>query len=341
MVSRQRLLHGEGRVLVKEGQLVAADTVVARAEARDQLRVLDVAEGLGVAPARMARHLRVKPGDSVAEGDLIAEATKWWLWHRRVMAPVDGRLQLLHGGLVLLRTPRPAEELTADVPGLVQQVHPGRGVTIVTSAAHLRGSWGSSAHGTGPLTLVHGDEDAWLAPGQVGPRQRGAILVAKRVRDPEVILRAAACLVRGLVVGSMPQPLARQCEELGLPALVTEGFGETPMPDIVLDGLREFRQKGAVLFGAEARTGLRAELVIPRARIPRSALVPYCQVSIGAIVRVTAGQHRGAIGLVSEVPTGPVRTGLGDWVEGVFVRVGRGERVFAALSNVQVLVSEP
>ncbi|MGC9359042.1 MAG: hypothetical protein ACP5G7_01535 [Anaerolineae bacterium] len=325
---------------MKEGQLVAADTVVARAEARHQLRVLNVAESLGVAPAGMTPHLRVKSGDSVAAGDVIAEATRWWLWHRRVTAPVDGRVQLVRDGFVFLRTSRPAEELTANLPGLVQQVHPGRGVTIVTSAAHLRASWGSSGHGIGPLTLLQGDDDGWLAPGQVGPRQRGAILVARRARDPEVIQRAVACLVQGLVVGSMPQPVARQCEELGLPALATEGFGETPMPDVVFDGLKEFRQKGAVLFGSEPHTGLQAELIVPRARIPRSALVPYHQVSVGTIVRVTAGPHRGAIGLVSEVPSGLVRTDLGDWVEGVFVRVGRGERVFAALSNVRVLVND-
>jgi hypothetical protein len=340
MVYRRRLLDGEGHVLVKEGQLVAADTVVARVHRRDQLRVIDVAESLGVAPAKVARYLRIKPGDSVAAGDLIAEARRWWLWHRRVTAPVDGRVKSLRGGLVLLSTPSPVEELTAVVPGVVQQVHPGHGVTIVTSAAHLRGSWGSTGHGTGPLTLVQGDDDGWLLPGQVGPRQRGAILVARRARETEVIQRAVACLVRGLVVGSMPQPLARQCEKLGLPVLLTEGFGDTAMPDVVFDGLTEFREKGAVLLGAEPYAGLPAELVVPRTSVPRSALVRYCQVSVGAIVRVTAGLHRGAIGLVSEVPSGLIRTDLGDWVDGVFVRVGRGERVFAALPNVQVLVSD-
>ncbi len=340
MVSRRRLLHGEGRVLVQEGQQVAADTVVARADSRDKVLVLDVADALGVSSASAGKHIRVEPGDSVAAGDLIGEASRWWLWRRQATAPIEGRVQSVRNGLIFLRVPRPAEELTAGMPGIVERVHRGRGVTITTSAAYLRGSWGSSGQGTGPLTLAQGDKDGWLRADQVGPRQRGAILVARRVRDPKAIQRAVTCLVRGLVVGSMPQRLARQCEDLGLPALATEGFGDSPMPDVVYDSLRELCQKGAVLFGAEAHTGLLAELVVPRARVPRAALVPYRQVSVGAIVRVTAGPHRGAVGLVSEVPSGLERTALGDWVDGVFVRVGPGERVFAALSNVQMLVCD-
>lgn len=340
MVSRKRLLDSEGRVLVREGQQVEADTVVARSEEPEALRVLDVAASLGVSPTRVEACLRVRPGERIAVGDVVAETRRWGLWRRRVMTPVGGRVQSVRDGLVLLRMPLPEQDLVAGMPGVVQCVHDGRGVTIATAAAHLRGCWGSGGYGIGPLTLVADSADGWLHPDQVGLRQRGAILVASRLGDAEVIQRAVTCLVQGLVVGSMPRQLARQCEQASFPVLVTEGFGEAAMSEAVFEGLRGFQQKGAVLFGAEARHGLSAELIIPRTRVPRMALVPHREMSVGAMVRLTAGPRRGAIGIISEVPERPERTALGDWVNGVFVRLGHGERVFAALSNVQVLVRD-
>jgi len=339
-VSRPRLLRGVGRVLVHQGQMVEADTVIACTEDLDAPYMLDVATGLGVSPARANAYVRVRPGDMLAQGDVVAEIRRWGLWQRRLSTPVGGRVQSVRDGLILLRVPHSPEKLTAGMPGVVQSVHDGRGATIAATAAYLRGSWGGSGEGIGPLILAQEGPDGWLEASQVGPRQRGAILVARRVRDALAIRRAATCLVRGLVVGSLPAQLATLCETVALPTLVTEGFGSDAMADAIYQGLCEFQHKGAVLFGADASQGLWAELVIPLAQVPQQALAPYRQVSVGALVRLTAGPHRGSVGIISEVPDGSVRTALGDWVRGVYVRLGRGERVFAALSNIQVLIHD-
>ncbi len=339
MVSRPRLLRGKGRVLVREGQAVEASTLVARGDADSAPRVIDVAAVLGCSPSQVAGHLRVRVGDSLAVGDLVAERRRWAFWRTSIVSPFAGRVQSISDGRVILRATYPPEEVSAGMPGVVQCVHPDRGATIAATGAHLRGCWGTSHEGTGPIVVVEGD-DWWLETPHLGLRLRGSILVAPRVRDPQVIRRAATYLVGGLVVGSLPVHLAPLCEESGLAVLATEGFGEMPMSEVVYQGLRALGQKGAVLFGADRVHRLPAELVVPLAQKPQMVLARYRELSVGAIVRLTAGPHRGGIGVICEVPEGRVRTALGDWVSGVYVRLARGERVFVAMANLQVVVRE-
>ena len=340
MVSRPRLLRGEGCVLVREGQAVEADTPVARGEPHEAPRVLDVAAGLGCSPSRVAGYLRVRVGDRLAEGDIVAERRRWAFWRQQVVSPIAGRVRSVRDGRLMLRVAHLPEEIVAGMPGVVQCVHERRGATVAVTAAHLRGVWGSAHEGTGSIVVIEG-ADGWLEASQVGLRLRGAIVVAPRVRDAQAIRRAAACLVSGLVVGALPAHLAILCEELGLALLATEGFGDAAISDVIYQGLRPFQQKGGVLFGADAALGLPAELVIPLAQSPQRAMVRYREASVGTVVQLTAGPHRGAVGVISEVPEGRVRTALGDWVSGVYVRLGRGGRVFVAMTNLQVLTREP
>ena len=339
MVSRPRLLRGKGHVLVREGQPVEAITLVARGDADSAPRVIDVAAGLGCSPSQVAGYLRVRVGDSLAVGDLVAERRRWGFWRTSIGSPFVGRVQSISDGRVIVRETYPPEEVLAGMPGVVHCVHPDRGATVAATGAHLRGCWGTSHGGTGPIVVLDGD-DGWLETAHLGLRLRGSILVAPRVRDPQVVRRAATYLVSGLVVGSLPVPLALLCEESGLAVLATDGFGETPMSEAIYQGLRALEQKGAVLFGADRFNQAPAELVVPLAQRPQMALARYQELSVGAIVRLTAGPHRGGIGVICEVPEGRVRTALGDWVSGVYVRLARGERVFVAMVNLQVVACE-
>ena len=73
VVQKDRRLPLEGEVLVKTGDLVKADTIVARTELPGKVYPVNVANQLGVDPGRLGEFMKFKSGDTVTEGQLIAE----------------------------------------------------------------------------------------------------------------------------------------------------------------------------------------------------------------------------------------------------------------------------
>ena len=113
----RRELAIPGKVLVKTGDEVATDTVVARSE-RQFLRpfFLHVAEALEVEPGETAGCLTVGVGDSVETDDVVARRKKGLLGtNKRYRSPVSGRVEriLPSGTLVVREKPEHARELTA------------------------------------------------------------------------------------------------------------------------------------------------------------------------------------------------------------------------------------
>jgi hypothetical protein len=111
----RRELAIPGKVLVREGQAVTADTLVARST-RQFLRpfFLHAAEAIDVLPAELDKYLLKRVGDEVSIGDAVARR-KRRLVDKTYKSPVAGRVEkVLPTGVVVLRErPEDAREYTA------------------------------------------------------------------------------------------------------------------------------------------------------------------------------------------------------------------------------------
>jgi hypothetical protein len=132
-IEKRRDLPVRGRVLVKVGERVTAQSVVAEAEREGELRLVRVAETLGLAPSDALSRIRVKQGDLVKRGDLLAELKGLWgLLRTTVESPIDGQVEFIsHAtGHIAIRAPATRLALTAYIDGIVKRVEPERGVVI-------------------------------------------------------------------------------------------------------------------------------------------------------------------------------------------------------------------
>lgn len=115
-IQLKRELAIPGTVLVKVGQTVTTDTVIARST-RQFLRpfFLPAADAIGVPAEELPKYLKKSVGDAVDYGDTVAFRHKGFANDVRYRSPVRGRIErLLPGGVLLVReSPEEATEYTA------------------------------------------------------------------------------------------------------------------------------------------------------------------------------------------------------------------------------------
>ncbi len=111
----RRELAIPGEVSVKAGEAVAPDTLLARS-VRRFLRpfFLMVAQSIDSPPEDLQNYLLVRIGDEISAGQVIAKRSRKGLIPKSFRSPVDGRLErILPGGILVIREkPELARELT-------------------------------------------------------------------------------------------------------------------------------------------------------------------------------------------------------------------------------------
>jgi len=157
IVSKTRLLPIPGKVLVKEGDVVDFDTVVARAAVPGKPNIFKAYQELGVAAENLPAFMVKKVGDEVKEGEIIARYTPFWgLIKRFVYSPSDGTVEAISDftGQVVVREPPTPVEISAYIPGKVAEIIPERGVVIETRGVYFQGIFGLGGERHGPLEMV-------------------------------------------------------------------------------------------------------------------------------------------------------------------------------------------
>ena len=149
MIERRRVLPIAGTVLVRAGQQVEADEVIATTDLKGEHISLDLARGLGVPKNKTTGYLKRSIGDEGDEGAVIA--SRPGMVSRSVRAPRAGKLVAVGGGQALLQVSRKPFELKAGIPGTVFKVEADYGAIIRVSGAWIQGVWGNGKIGTGGL----------------------------------------------------------------------------------------------------------------------------------------------------------------------------------------------
>jgi hypothetical protein len=338
LIRRERLLPGSGEILVQTGQRVDPSDVVARAEANEQYRVLDMARLLRTSPAKVPNYVRRKVDQVVKAGEVIAGRGT-----RRVRSPVAGTIVHIdaHDGRVAIEIAQEPVNVLAYIKGSVGNILGSRGVVVETAGALIQAVWGIGNEGFGDLRVVSESPGGALKPSAIDHRAHGNVVVAGGWPTADALEQAQHFQLRGLIVGGIEGNLIGIAKRLPFPIIVTEGSGRIAMSTPIFELLQSHEGREAS-FSAEVRTrgGVRRpEIVIPllsdtRPSMPPSAPTPL---TIGARVRAVRGLHMCKVGVVTEIPPRSYRIDTGTRVPGAQVRFDSGVTAFVPFANLEVL----
>jgi hypothetical protein len=335
MARIERRLPHPGEVLVRAGQRVEPDEVIARAYLPGTPQIVNLARALMIAPSLVERAMAREVGNKVGQGEVLARTGR--IGGRVCLAPVSGIIVAVDSetGYVTIAPDPLIYEMQATVRGLVMEVTPGQGVRIETPAAQVYGAFGLGRERSGVLQLLVTDPSEPILPEKVDARSANAIIIGGSGITAAALRRAVQKEVYGVIVGGIDEaelraflgwasagnwrpvngtwqlPAAALGQSFDLTLVVTEGFGTRPMSSPLFELLAQHDRKEALIEGV---TRLRGPMQRPRVVIPLSSRTagidlepPRPALRPGATVRLLDSQHLGQIGRVRFVSSAPRR----------------------------------
>ncbi len=352
VVRRRRVLPIKGEVLVKAGDRVAAEQVVARALLPGKVHTVNVVNALSISPSEVARFLKVKPGDAVAAGAVLAENKPLLAFLKTAVAsPVAGTVESVSevtGQLLLREPPRPLD-LKAYLDGTVAEVLPGEGVVVEASGAFVQGIFGVGPETHGEIVLAASSSGDELGADRLQEAHRGKVVVGGALVHAGAFERARALGIRALIVGGMRDADLRALlgydlgvaitgsEPIGFTLVLTEGFGRIAMAGRTFDLLKSLEGRRASVSGAtQIRAGvLRPEIVVPGEGGGVAAPAALEGVQVGDPVRVIRQPFFGRLGRVKALPSGLALIPTGAHVRVLEVAFEDGSSAVVPRSNIE------
>ena len=319
---KERILPLKGDVLVKSGDTLNPDTVVASTNLPGNVQMLKVSNILNIDPKDVVEALQVKEGQEVNKGDIIAEtAGIFGMFKSSVESPVNGTIESISkttGRVVVREAPIPVE-VDAYVSGVVDEVIENEGIVLKSNAAFIQGIFGIAGEKRGDLMLVSSNPSEELTADLIKPEMKGKILIGGSFLSLDAYRKALSVQVAGIVVGGFNYYDLKAIigynlgvaitgtEKLNTALIVTEGYGSIPMSEATYSLLKENNGKAASINGAtQIRAGvIRPEIVIPietgntdedsQSKMPEG-------IKEGSTVRVIRSPNFGKIGKVISLP---------------------------------------
>lgn len=349
VIQRERILPAAGEILVHEGERVDPVQVIGRAYVPAELRIVNVSRDLGVPASRVPKFLRVKPGQEVKKGQVVAElrgvsallALLFESSARPSRSPLDGVVTDSGGGRLLIEAHPQEVELRANLYGVITRVIPQWGVSIRATGTLVQGVWGNDRDSSGVLKLMVKDPSRPIRSRSVDASSHGAILIGGSRIDEGLLEKATELQVRGVIAGSIDPEALSFAREAAFPVIVTEGIGSYPMSSRIFELLAASDGREAML---DARFQSQWGAVRPEVFVPLPAEseaepppTPDEPLEVGDTVRVIRGPYLGTVGTVSALSAW-IRTTTGAQFPAAKVKTDTEEEiVLVPLANLEVL----
>jgi hypothetical protein len=359
LVKKNRILPLKGEVVVKVGDKVNPDDVVARTELPGNVVPLNVANKLGIPPEDIHEFMLKKAGDSVEEGEVIA-IKKFPLikrWSTTCKSPITGSIESVSSitGQVLLRGLPIPVEVKAYLKGEVIEVIPNEGVVVACNAAFVQGIFGIGGETYGTLHVAVPDNTTVLTDQLITDDLSGKVVVGGSLVTAEALKKAIKVGVKGIVVGGFDDKDLRDflgydigvaitgSEEIGLTLVVTEGFGQINMAQRTFDLLKAHEGEMACVNGA---TQIRAGVIRPEVVIPSPSETPVSAadnqptmegLAVGSPVRVIRHPYFGRLGKVVDLPSPLQKLESESMARVLEVEFTDGERAVIPRANVEMI----
>ncbi|HDS03067.1 MAG TPA: hypothetical protein ENN72_05095 [Firmicutes bacterium] len=280
IIKKKRILPLKGEVLVKEGDKVSYDQVVAKTDLPGNVIPINIANHLGVAANEVRECMLKKEGEKVEKGEKIALYTSFFgLFKNYSVSPITGTIENISDvtGQVLLREPPIPIEVRAYIDGIVTEIYPQEGCQVETMGAFIQGIFGLSGERSGEIAVVADSPKTELTADMIKPEHKGKILVGGSLIRLNAIKKAQQAGVSAVVVGGVDDKDLRALlghdigvaitghEKIGFTLIATEGFGEMYMAQRTFELLKANEGKWASVNGAtQIRAGvMRPEIIIP------------------------------------------------------------------------------
>jgi len=359
-ITKKRILPLKGQVVVKKGDRVTSETVVARTELPGIVEPINVANILGVPPQDVPEHMVFKIGDQVSEGEVIAKSKSFFgLFSSVAKAKISGKIENISHitGQVLLRGAPIPIEVKAYLNGLVTEVFASEGVEVTTWGGFVQGIFGIGPETHGKLKMLSVTQKDVLTEKEIDASCKGCVVVGGSLVTAAGLRRAIEVGAVGIVVGGFNDKDLRDFlgydlgvaitgnEDKGITLVVTEGFGEIMMAARTYEMLKRNEGKEACINGAtQIRAGvIRPEVVVPKIdEIPEKELLKETDMEnvglkVGSPVRIIRQPYFGKLGKVTDLPPQLQALESESHARVLEVELEGGKRAIIPRANVEML----
>jgi hypothetical protein len=322
-ITKKRILPLKGEVVVKLGDKVKPDTVVARTELPGTVEPINVANILGIPPDDVLEAMVKKEGEMVQMGEVIARSKSFFgMFTSVAKAKMSGKIENISKvtGQVLLRGAPIPVEVKAYLEGDVTEILPREGVVVTSWGSFVQGIFGIGGETHGPIKIVSKSTREILTEKEIDASCKGSVIIGGALVTAAGLQKAISVGAVGIVVGGFNDKDLRDflgydlgvaitgTEDLGITLVVTEGFGQIAMAQKTFELLKRHEGKLACINGAtQIRAGvIRPEVVIPKdiSAVPENVPKPeIAGLDIGSPVRIIRQPHFGRLGKVCGLPT--------------------------------------
>ncbi len=362
LVTKKRILPLKGEVIVKKGDKVKPDDVVARTHLPGPVEPINVANILGIPPEDISEVMMKKKGDPIKENEVLAK-TKGFLGLKMFSAEsrsrITGTVESVSNitGQVLLRGMPLPVEVKAYITGEVVEVFPQEGVAVASWSSFIQGIFGIGGETHGEIKVVVKSNDEVLTDKHIDQSCEGKVIVGGSMVLADAVKKAVAVKAKGIIVGGFDDKDLRDflgrdigvaitgSEEIGVTLIVTEGFGKITMMERTFNLLKSQEGQMACINGA---TQIRAGVIRPEAIIPHSGDIHSklaeadfreTGLQVGSPVRVIRHPYFGHLGKVSDLPPALVELESGSKARILEVEFADGKRAKVPRANVEMLES--
>ncbi len=355
-VSKIRKLPIKGEIAVELNQAVEPDTVVARAYLPGELHTVKIAEKMGLEPIELEGTIKVKKGDKVEKGQVLAsKKTFFGLFTAKASSQIGGTVEYYAPatGHMGIREPDKLLQVDAYIKGAITEIFPGDGVAVTTHGALIQGIFGVGGERTGTIRMIASSPEEQLTAEKIPADCKNQILVGGSVVTADALRKTAesggvGVIVGGIVNEELSDFLGYEIgvaitgqEDIDLTLVVTEGFGQMNMARRTFDLLKELDGMDASFSGAtQIRAGaVRPEIIVPAADIADAVEEEISQqLIVGTNIRIIRVPYFGKLASVTALPSEPREIDTGSKVRMLEAKLAdSGEVVAVPRANVEII----
>ena len=360
-IDKLRRLPLKGEVLVKMGDLVKSDTIVARTELPGIMQSVRLAERMGIEPADLLGILKISVGDVIRKDDVMA-ISKGFLgrFKTEFKSDVAGKVEMISaatGNIGIRQSPTPVEK-DAYVEGVITKVIPDEGVVVTCKGAMVQGIFGVGGEQRGAIAVAVAGPSFPLTDKEITPDHKGKIVVGGSNVSPAALRKAVEVGAIGIVCGGvvdrdlmnfLAEALNQPGFDIGVAItgqeaipftlIVTEGFGTISMAERTFRLLKSLEGKTASINGAtQIRAGvIRPEVLVPlELQVGQAAEETDSLLDVGTHIRIIREPNFGSLGVVTALPHEPVQVESETWVRVLEAKLPDGKIVRVPRANVEL-----
>jgi hypothetical protein len=299
-----------------------------------------VANSLGIDSADLESVLRVKLGETVAVGQLVAESKGLFgMFKSDVKSPLAGKVETIsvHSGNVGIRQAPTPIEIRAYISGKVESVLPGEGVVVETYGALVQGIFGVGGEHTGVVRMVSLSPADVLTEDMITPDMAGSILVGGANLSGAALRKADQIGVAGIAAGGIVDKdlidflgydigvAITGHESIATTVVITEGFGTIPMAARTFELLKSLEGRiASIIVPSDTSAGVAAN-------------DSDFSLEIGGPIRIIREPYFGELATVSALPPQLVTVDSGASVRVLEARLSDGQQVLVPRANVEIV----